>query len=109
MADDKPRAINTMDHIDDAGSASADAHREKPTEAVEATHVVGDALLFDKQGNIRRLPIPSNNPNDPLNYKTWEKAATIFCCCWFSKRAITLRTTWLLDQRLTTSSLRQAA
>lgn len=79
MADDKPRPVNAMDHVDDA-------HTEKPSDAAEATHVVGDALLLDKHGKIRRLPIPSNDPNDPLNYKTWEKAATIFCCCWFSMR-----------------------
>lgn len=86
MADDKPRPVNAMDHVDDA-------HREKPSDAAEATHVVGDALLLDKHGKIRRLPIPSNDPNDPLNYKTWEKAATIFCCCWFSTIISALHTT----------------
>ncbi|KXJ91870.1 hypothetical protein Micbo1qcDRAFT_174888 [Microdochium bolleyi] len=30
------------------------------------------------------LPVPLTDPNDPLNFKTWEKAATIFCCCLFS-------------------------
>ncbi|KAH7007853.1 major facilitator superfamily domain-containing protein [Microdochium trichocladiopsis] len=79
-----------MDHIDDARSGSGHEHSEKPAATGAATHVAGDALLLDKQGNIRRLPIPSNDPNDPLNFKTWEKAATIFCCCWFSSMSLAL-------------------
>lgn len=46
-------------------------------------HIAGSALLIDKNGTVRKLPIPSNNPNDPLNWKGWEKAVVIFCCCWF--------------------------
>ncbi|KAH7021361.1 major facilitator superfamily domain-containing protein [Microdochium trichocladiopsis] len=79
-----------MDHIDDARSGSANDHPEKPASTGQASHVAGDALLLDKQGNIRHLPIPSNDPNDPLNFKTWEKAAVIFCCCWFSCMSLAL-------------------
>lgn len=49
----------------------------------QSHHVAGSALLIDKQGGVRKLPVPSNDPNDPLNWKRWEKAAVIFCCCWF--------------------------
>lgn len=48
-------------------------------------HIEGNALLVDKEGHIRRLPIASRNPNDPLNFKTWEKAAIVLCCCWLCK------------------------
>ncbi len=55
------------------------------TSKPEHEHIEGNALLLDKEGRIRRLPIPSTNPNDPLSFKPWEKAAVIICCCWFCK------------------------
>ncbi|KXJ92550.1 major facilitator superfamily domain-containing protein [Microdochium bolleyi] len=88
MADDKPTVVDSMDHIDD--NKSGQGGSEKPSASDSATHVAGDALLIDSQGRIRHLPIPSNDPNDPLNFKTWEKAATIFCCCWFSLLSLAL-------------------
>jgi hypothetical protein len=59
------------------------SHKEHDAEHSNGQHVSGSALLIDKQGNVRKLPIPTANPNDPLNWKKWEKAAVIFCCCWF--------------------------
>lgn len=47
-------------------------------------HVEGNALLVSKDGEVRRIPVPSNDPNDPLNFKPWQKYALVFCCCWFS-------------------------
>ncbi|KAJ5096574.1 hypothetical protein N7456_007295 [Penicillium angulare] len=41
-------------------------------------------ILVDAAGEIQRLPIPSNDPNDPLNFTSWEKAGVIVSCCWFS-------------------------
>ncbi|KJR88124.1 MFS transporter [Sporothrix schenckii 1099-18] len=58
--------------------------------AVAHEHIEGNALLVGRDGKIRRLPIPSTNPNDPLNFKTWEKAAVIVCCCWFSLLSLAL-------------------
>jgi hypothetical protein len=55
----------------------------KPVQSAGAGHVEGNALLIDRNGNVRHLPIPSDSPNDPLNFKRWEKAAIVFCCCWF--------------------------
>ena len=49
----------------------------------QGNHVAGSALLIDRQGRVRNLPVPTNNPNDPLNWAGWKKAAVIFCCCWF--------------------------
>jgi hypothetical protein len=56
----------------------------KSTGGTHNTHVEGNALLISKDGTIRKIPVPSNNPNDPLNFRPWEKAGLIFCCCWFS-------------------------
>ncbi|OJJ94979.1 hypothetical protein ASPACDRAFT_1908671 [Aspergillus aculeatus ATCC 16872] len=41
-------------------------------------------VLVDETGRIQRLPVPSDDPNDPLNFAVWEKTAIIVCCCWFS-------------------------
>ncbi|PNS17343.1 hypothetical protein CAC42_7026 [Sphaceloma murrayae] len=44
----------------------------------------GDVVLIDSDGNVRRLPIPTNDPNDPLNFPRWKKFVILGCCCWFS-------------------------
>ncbi|KAH8901076.1 MFS general substrate transporter [Thozetella sp. PMI_491] len=62
----------------------------KGSDVAKDDHIEGNALLVDKNGNIRRLPIPSNNPNDPLNFTWWEKFSVIFCCCWFSVNGLAL-------------------
>lgn len=31
-------------------------------------HIEGSALLVNKQGGVRKLPVPSDDPNDPLNW-----------------------------------------
>jgi hypothetical protein len=47
-------------------------------------HIEGNALLVNKDGEIRKIPVPSSDPNDPLNFRPWEKYGVVFCCCWFS-------------------------
>ncbi|KAK8049680.1 hypothetical protein PG994_011410 [Apiospora phragmitis] len=76
----------------DDKTAASSQHKEvtRTAESSSQQHVEGNALLVDKQGRIRRLPIPSNSPNDPLNWKAWEKSAVIFCCCWFSIMGLAL-------------------
>ena len=62
-------------------SASQDEkHIEIEHREVKAT---GNALLVSRDGEVRRLPIPSSNPNDPLNFTKWEKFGVILSCCWF--------------------------
>ncbi|CAI7618762.1 unnamed protein product [Penicillium pancosmium] len=41
-------------------------------------------LLVNASGGILRLPVPSSDPNDPLNFTKWEKMGVIISCCWFS-------------------------
>ncbi|GKZ56644.1 hypothetical protein AnigIFM49718_001911 [Aspergillus niger] len=43
-----------------------------------------DQVLVDEAGRIQRLPVPSDDPNDPLNFALWEKTGIVVCCCWFS-------------------------
>ncbi|KAK5790809.1 hypothetical protein VI817_008096 [Penicillium citrinum] len=43
-----------------------------------------DGLLVNASGDILRLPIPSADPNDPLNFTFLEKMGVIVSCCWFS-------------------------
>lgn len=47
-------------------------------------HSAGDIQLITTSGAIRRVPIPSNDPNDPLNFSKWRKLGVLICCCWFS-------------------------
>ncbi|KAL3255736.1 hypothetical protein ABHI18_008109 [Aspergillus niger] len=43
-----------------------------------------DQVLVDEAGRIQRLPVPSDDPNDPLSFALWEKTGIVVCCCWFS-------------------------
>lgn len=47
-------------------------------------------VLVDETGEVQRLPVPSNDPNDPLNFTTWEKFGIILSCCWFCELIIIL-------------------
>jgi hypothetical protein len=44
----------------------------------------GDLNLLDSEGNTRRIPIPTSDPNDPLNFSKWRKLGILVSCCWFS-------------------------
>jgi hypothetical protein len=35
-------------------------------------------------GNTRRIPIPTGDPNDPLNFGKVQKLGILVSCCWFS-------------------------
>ena len=44
----------------------------------------GNIDLLDSNGRVRRIPVPSTDPNDPLNLNKWRKLGIIITCCWFS-------------------------
>jgi hypothetical protein len=48
------------------------------------TEANGNINLLDDEGNVRRIPIPSSDPNDPLNMIKWRKLGVLVCCCWYS-------------------------
>ena len=43
-----------------------------------------DVNLLDEYGNVRRIPVPSADPNDPLNMSKWRKLGVVVTCCWYS-------------------------
>lgn len=44
----------------------------------------GDVLLVTSQ-DVRRIPVPTDNPNDPLNSRPFKKFMIVANCCWFGK------------------------
>jgi len=66
-------------------------------EASHNKHVAGDSLLV-ANGNVRQIPAPTNNPNDPLNFSRFVKFGIVLSCCWFCKWP---RTSCYLEAKLT--------
>jgi hypothetical protein len=58
----------------------------KKLEALETANV----SLLDEDGNIRHIPVPSTDPNDPLNFSKWRKLGIIITCCWYSMFSLVL-------------------
>ncbi|EMD86506.1 hypothetical protein COCC4DRAFT_135670 [Bipolaris maydis ATCC 48331] len=80
MAEPNPHAW-----LDDKGDVEINYIEDiQPPQDHTHSHVKGNAFLVREDGQIRKIPIPSSNPNDPLNFSRWEKYGLIFCCCWFS-------------------------
>ena len=50
-----------------------------------ADHTQGDVLLVSPTNHVRRIPVPTNDPNDPLNFNKWRKLGIVISCCWFCK------------------------
>ncbi|KAJ1323136.1 serine/threonine kinase 16 [Microdochium nivale] len=38
-------------------------------------------LLYDDDGHVRRLPVPSSSPNDPLNFGPWRQRLILLAVC----------------------------
>lgn len=81
-----PQEQNLPTIMDDKHDSNVD-EVEKATDLSKSTgdHAVGNALLVGGDGHIRRIPVPSSDPNDPLNFLPWQKYGVIVCCCWFCK------------------------
>jgi hypothetical protein len=63
----------------------ADAQHVELAEGKHDVEDSGDVVLIGQAGNVQRIPIPSADPNDPLNFSRWQKLGIITCCCWFCK------------------------
>lgn len=48
--------------------------------AVEHTENQG-VLLYTEDGTIRQIPVPSSNPNDPLNFSPWRQRLILTAAC----------------------------
>jgi hypothetical protein len=66
----------------------SEAIKEGPVTAVNKGHAAGNALLIASNGTIRKLPIPTSDPNDPLLFTKWQKLGIIVSCCWFCKKSL---------------------
>ncbi|EUC27515.1 hypothetical protein COCCADRAFT_41778 [Bipolaris zeicola 26-R-13] len=44
----------------------------------------GDIVLLSGSDEIRKIPVPTDDPNDPLNFSTLRKWGIVVTCCWFS-------------------------
>lgn len=56
---------------------------EKTMGVVEVEQIEGTVRLFDSDGNIRKIPIPSKDPTDPLTWSTWKRCIVLLSICVF--------------------------
>lgn len=71
-----------IDHIEEAGL--------KTKFNVANNNATGNTLLITADGQLQKVPIPSADPNDPLNFSFWEKTGVVVSCCWFSIMSLAL-------------------
>jgi hypothetical protein len=50
---------------------------QKPIDVVEVEQIEGTVRLFDSEGNIRKVPVPSNDPADPLTWSSWKRCIVL--------------------------------
>ncbi|KAK3671648.1 hypothetical protein LTR78_008381 [Recurvomyces mirabilis] len=66
-----------------AGIQAESIELAKPTTLHLPNHT-GDVDLLDSTGKVRRIPIPSADPNDPLNLSKWRKLGIIITTCFYA-------------------------
>ncbi len=50
---------------------------QKPIDVVEVEQIEGTVRLFDSEGNIRKVPVPSKDPADPLTWTSWKRCLVL--------------------------------
>jgi hypothetical protein len=83
MLCDTSQVANTMAIIPNEKNLSQQIEQVQDAEA-KVSQRAGDLNLLDEHGNTRRIPIPTSDPNDPLNFSKWRKLGILVSCCWFS-------------------------
>ncbi|KAH7350665.1 major facilitator superfamily domain-containing protein [Rhexocercosporidium sp. MPI-PUGE-AT-0058] len=53
-------------------------------EKEQLDRAAGDVLMIGRTDEVRRIQVPSDDPNDPLRFSKWRKLGIVFTCCWFS-------------------------
>ncbi|CAH0032398.1 unnamed protein product [Clonostachys rhizophaga] len=79
---DSGEQVTRVEHLE--------AQQQQQHQSGKHDHVEGNALLVDKHGAVRKIPVPSSDPNDPLNFRPWEKYGVVVCCVWFSIMGLSL-------------------
>ncbi|GKU13622.1 unnamed protein product, partial [Fusarium langsethiae] len=54
---------------------------ETKTVMIEDAEAGRGVLLYGEDGQARKLPIPSSDPNDPLNFAVWRQRLVIAGIC----------------------------
>ena len=52
-------------------------------EVLEVEQVEGTVRLFDSHGNVRKIPIPSDDPTDSLTWSSWRRSLVLLSLCIF--------------------------
>jgi hypothetical protein len=77
-----PSITSNMASLDDK-KTSIEHHESIEGKKLEAP-ATANVNLLDDDGSVRRIPVPSTDPNDPLNMGKWRKLGVIVTCCWYS-------------------------
>jgi hypothetical protein len=56
---------------------------EKNIKISEIEQVEGTVRLIDENGRIRKIPVPSNDPTDPLTWGSWRRSLILISICLF--------------------------
>ncbi|KAF3009028.1 hypothetical protein E8E14_002403 [Neopestalotiopsis sp. 37M] len=72
-----------MEKVESAQIETAGEFPEKSL-GQQQQHNQGDIVLIGENHEVRKIPIPTDDPNDPLNWPKWRKAGVVGTCCWFA-------------------------
>lgn len=67
----------------DAKEVSTHEVESMGSDKASRPHANAGEVVLISHGEVRRIPIPTNDPNDPLNMNKWRKAGVLLTCCWF--------------------------
>ncbi|KAF4495992.1 MFS transporter SIT family, siderophore-iron:H+ symporter [Fusarium agapanthi] len=60
-----------------------DDRYDKAMNVEDAVRNSAGVLLYDDDGNVRNLPVPSCDPNDPLNFGIWRQRLVLLAVCMY--------------------------
>ena len=56
----------------------------------ESYNLSGSIFLVTSSGTTLSLPVPSQSPNDPLNWSQWKTGGAIIATAWYSIASLTV-------------------
>jgi hypothetical protein len=78
MAPIPPYSLQQEEHVVSEGGF----HNSK-REVFEVEQVEGTVRLFGDDGRVRKIPIPSDDPVDPLTWPSWRRSIVLLSLCVF--------------------------
>jgi hypothetical protein len=78
MAAIPPYSLQQEEHVVSEGGF----HNAKPA-VFEVEQVEGTVRLFGNDGRVRKIPIPSDDPADPLTWSSWRRSIILLSLCIF--------------------------